>query len=69
MDSLAVDLAGRDLEREANERYKGFVVRTRLIVSNEAVKRILACGRNTKVSPSVHQVRQVPGWARATVES
>ena len=29
-DSLAVDLARRDLEREASERYKGFVVRTRL---------------------------------------
>ena len=28
-DSLAVDLAMRDLEREATERYKGFVVRSR----------------------------------------
>ena len=38
-DSLAVDLAWRDLEREASERYKGFVVRARLNrVSNEAVK-------------------------------
>ena len=26
-DSLAVDLVRRNLEREANERYKGFVVR------------------------------------------
>ena len=37
--SLAVDLARRDLEREACERYKGFVVRTRLSrVSNEVGK-------------------------------
>ena len=38
-DSLAVDLARRDLEREASECYKGFVVRTRLKrVPNVAVK-------------------------------
>ena len=38
-DSLAVDLARRDLEREASERYKGFIVRNRLkSVSNEAVR-------------------------------
>ena len=38
-DSLAVDLARRDLERVACERYNCFVVRTRLKrVSNEAVK-------------------------------
>ena len=38
-DSLAVDLAWRDIEREASERYKGFVVRNRLKrVSNEAVR-------------------------------
>ena len=38
-DSLAVDLASRDLEREVSERYKGFVVRNRLKrVSNEAVR-------------------------------
>ena len=38
-DSLAVDLAKWDLEREANEHYKGFVVRARLdTVSNEAMK-------------------------------
>ena len=38
-DSLAVDLALRDLEREASERYKGFVVRTGLKrVFNKAVK-------------------------------
>ena len=37
--SLAVDLARRDIEREASERYKGFVVRARLNrVSNEVVK-------------------------------
>ena len=38
-DSLAVDLAKLDLEREASERHKGFVVRNRLKrVSNEAVR-------------------------------
>ena len=38
-DSLAVDLGRLDLEREASERYKGFVVRNRLKrVSNEAVR-------------------------------
>ena len=37
--SLAVDLAKLDLEREASERNKGFVVRNRLKrVSNEAVR-------------------------------
>ena len=37
--SLNVDLARRDLERESSERYKGFVLRSRLkIVLNEAVK-------------------------------
>ena len=39
-DSLAVDLAKGDLERKASERYKGFVVRSRLSrVPNKAVKR------------------------------
>ena len=38
-DSLAIDLARRDLEREASECYKGFVVRNRLKrVSNEAAR-------------------------------
>ena len=38
-DSVAIDLAKGDLEREASERYKGFVVRNRLKrVPNEAVK-------------------------------
>ena len=38
-DSLGVELARRDLERESSERYKGFVVRSRLNrVLNEAVK-------------------------------
>ena len=38
-DSVAIDLAKGDLEREASERYKDFVVRNRLKrVSNEAVK-------------------------------
>ena len=29
-DSVAIDLAKGDLEREASERYKGFVVRNKL---------------------------------------
>ena len=38
-DSLAIDVARRDLEHEASEHYKGFVVRNRLKrVSNEAVR-------------------------------
>ena len=38
-DSLGVELARRDLERESSERYKGFVVRSRLKrVLNEPVK-------------------------------
>ena len=38
-DSLAVDLARRDLEHGASKRYKGFVVRNRLKrVSSEAVR-------------------------------
>ena len=38
-DSLTVELARRDLERENSQRYKGFVVRYRLKrVLNEAVK-------------------------------
>ena len=38
-DSVAIDLAKGNLERETNERYKGFVVRNRLKrVPNEAVK-------------------------------
>ena len=38
-DSLNVELARRDLERESSERYKGYVVRSRLKrVLNEAVK-------------------------------
>ena len=39
-DSLNVELARGDLERESSERYKGYVVRSRLKrVLNEAVKR------------------------------
>ena len=38
-DSLTVELARGDLERESSERYKGYVVRSRLKrVLNEAVK-------------------------------
>ena len=39
-DSLTVELARGDLERESSERYKGYVVRSRLKrVLNEAVKK------------------------------
>ena len=38
-DSLGIELARRDLEIESSERYKGYVVRSRLRrVPNEAVK-------------------------------
>ena len=46
VDSLTVDLARQKLERETSERYKGFVVRTRLKrASNEAVKCNAFCMR------------------------
>ena len=38
-DYLAIDLARRDLERESRERYKGYLMRSRLkSVPNEDVK-------------------------------
>ena len=70
-DSLAVDLAKGDLEREAIERYKGMVIRSRLSrVPNEAVKRnaFFLRGRVSKVPLSVYRVRQVPAWSQAPVE-
>ena len=69
-DSLIVDLARRDLERDASERYKRYVVRSRLKrVPNEAVK----CNALTRVEevrkfPSRYVV-SVPGRACVRVES
>ena len=52
-DSLNVELTRSDIEREASERYKGFVVRSRLKrVLNEAVK------SNTT---ACEEVRKFPG--------
>ena len=52
-DSLAVALARQHLEREASERYKGYVVRSRLKrVPNEAVK--------SNASASEEKVRRFP---------
>ena len=67
-DSLTIDLARRDLERETNECYKGFVVRSRLKrVLNEAVK--------LNTTEREEEVRSFPdrfihsGWACAVIES
>ena len=61
-DSLAVYLARPDLEREASERYKGFVVRSRLDrVSNEAVK--------CKALVREKEVRRFPHWYVELVKS
>ena len=52
-DSLNVELARRDLERESSERYKGYVVRSRLKrVLNEAVK--------TNATAREEEVRRFP---------
>ena len=52
-DSLNVELARRDLEREISERYKGYVVRSRLNrVLNEAVK--------TNATAREEEVRRFP---------
>ena len=61
-DSLTVQLAWSDLERETSERYKGFVVRSRLKrVLNEAVK------SNTTAREEV--VRRFPGRYIYSVKS
>ena len=52
-ESLTVELARRDLERQTSERYKGFVVRSRLKrVLNEAVK--------TNATAREEEVRRFP---------
>ena len=52
-DSLNVELARGDLERECSERYKGYVVRSRLKrVLNEAVK--------TNATAREEEVRRFP---------
>ena len=65
-DSLGVELARRDLERESSERYKGSVVRSRLKrVLNEAVKSNATAREEEvrKVPRSVHRICQDPGRA------
>ena len=54
-DSLTVELAWRDLERETSECYKGFEVRSRL-------KRVL--NKAVKLNATVHgeEVRRFLGW-------
>ena len=52
-DSLTVELARGDLEHESSERYKGYVVRSRLKrVLNEAVK--------TNVTAREEEVQRFP---------
>ena len=53
-DSLAIDLARRDLEREASECYKGYIAISRLKrIPNEAVKcNMFACEEEVRRFPS-----------------
>ena len=71
--SLNVKIARRDLQRESSECYNGFVVRTRLEKKSSRrsceIERDSAWGRIAKVSKSVYQFCQVPGWACTAVES
>ena len=70
--TLYVEQARRDLECESSERYKGFVVRTRLKrVLNEALKSNTSAREEEvrRFSPSIYRFHQVPGWARAAIES
>ena len=61
-DSLGVELARRDLERESSERYKGSVVRSRLKrVLNEAVK--------TNATEREEEVRRFPDRYIASVKT
>ena len=61
-DSLTIELARRDLERKTSERYKGFVVRSRLKrVLNEAVK--------SNASEREKGVRSFPGRYIDSVKS
>ena len=61
-DSLGVELARRDLERESSERYKGSVVRSRLKrVLNEAVK--------SNATAREEEVRRFPDWYIASVKT
>ena len=66
-DSLAVNLARRDTEREASECFKAYVVRSRLKrVSNKAVK-CNAFAReegSAKFPISVYRIGEVPRRAR-----
>ena len=47
-DSLNVELARRDLEHESSERYKGFIVRTRL---KRVLKEAIACEEEVRRFP------------------
>ena len=61
-DSLGVELARRDLERENSERYKGYVVRSRLNrVLYEAVK--------SNVTAREEEVRRFPDRYTASVKT
>ena len=61
-DSLNVELATRDLERKTSERYKGFVVRSRLKrVPNEAEK--------SNETAREEGVRRFPDWYIDSVKS
>ena len=61
-DSLTVELARRDLERETSERYKGFVVRSRLKrVQYEAVK--------SNATACEEEVRRFLDWYIDSVKS
>ena len=56
--SLTVELARRDLERDINERYKGFVVRSRL---KKTVK--------SDVTAREEEVRRFPGRCKDSIKS
>ena len=62
-----VELAWRNLDREASERYKGFVVRSMLRVLNEAVKSNATEREEVRRFPGRY-IDYVPRWARAAVE-
>ena len=70
-ESRAIDLARRDIEHEASEHYKGYVVRSKLKrVPNEVVKcNPLAREEEIRGFPHRDIVHQVCTWARVTVVS
>ena len=61
-DSLGIELARRDLEHESSERYKGYIVRSRLRrVPNKAVK--------TNATAHEEEVRRFPDRYIASVKT